>query len=92
MAACVLKPLVRAIDTAHTNVIETAARIGWQGVQLQPLDGQAGEWHSQPAQLSSPVAAWCCLQCLILGLLNAVACALFNRGAGGQGHRLRLQP
>lgn len=42
MAAHVLKPLVRAIDTAHTSVIDTAARIGWQGVQLQPLEGLSG--------------------------------------------------
>lgn len=43
MASRLLKPLVKAIDGAHTRVIETAARIGWQGVQLQPLEGQAGE-------------------------------------------------
>lgn len=42
MAAKVLKPLVNAVDNAHTSVIETAARIGWQGVQLQPLEGQGG--------------------------------------------------
>lgn len=42
MAAHVLKPLVRAIDTAHTSVIDTAARIGWQGVQLQPLESLSG--------------------------------------------------
>lgn len=43
MASHVLKPLVRAIDGAHTAVIDTAARIGWQGIQLQPLAGQGGE-------------------------------------------------
>ncbi|EFN51830.1 hypothetical protein CHLNCDRAFT_54824 [Chlorella variabilis] len=43
MAAKVLKPLVNAVDNAHTSVIETAARIGWQGVQLQPLEGQGGQ-------------------------------------------------
>ncbi|PRW20681.1 Transmembrane 209 [Chlorella sorokiniana] len=43
MAARVLKPLVRAIDTAHTNVIDTAARIGWQGVQLQPLESLSAQ-------------------------------------------------
>ncbi len=46
MAARVLKPLVRAIDTAHTSVIDTAARIGWQGVQLQPLESLSSKWHN----------------------------------------------
>lgn len=43
LAARVVKPLVHAIDTAHTNVVDTAARIGWAGVQLQPLGGPGGE-------------------------------------------------
>ena len=41
-AARVLKPLVKDVDGAHTRVIDSAARIGWTGVTLQPLDPQGG--------------------------------------------------
>lgn len=66
MAARLLKPLVRAIDGAHTHVIETAARIGWQGVQLQPLEGQSGasrapgevDEATQPVSFSLSSATW----------------------------------
>ena len=43
MAGTVLQPLVRCIDSAHTEVMESAARVGWTGVQLVPLvEAQAG--------------------------------------------------
>lgn len=58
MASRLLKPLVRALDGAHTHVTDTAARIGWQGVQLQPLEGQTGAWGVLSGKPAGAQAGW----------------------------------
>lgn len=49
-ASEVFKPLVRAVDGAHLEVVSCAARLGWAGLQLSPLHEAlagrpAGEWE-----------------------------------------------
>ena len=37
MASDVLQPLLLAMATAHEEVVQSAARLGWAGLQLSPL-------------------------------------------------------
>ncbi|KAI3431517.1 hypothetical protein D9Q98_004567 [Chlorella vulgaris] len=46
LSSSVLNPLLRALSSTHTAVTDAAARLGWQGIQLQPL-GRGGLQRNQ---------------------------------------------
>ena len=79
MAGHLLGPLVAAIDSAHTAVMEAATPLGGTGVQLSPLD-QAIQTTSREAGASRAASAQ---QCSIVlrpaRLLEAVDSARSSR-------------